>query len=133
MTARTFINPSFSAILIINHRQAACITGHFSCVTFELQSAIKIELKSVLAYFTYWVLPYRMVETSLNGLHKLHAITILFICRGLLGKSGRSVFAGAVLFSLRVCGEVQHHFVRNKGEEADYDLRLGCLGVIESV
>ena len=29
-----------------------------------------------------------MVETGLNGLHKLHAIIILFICHGLLGKSG---------------------------------------------
>ena len=66
-----------------------CITGHFCSVKFELQSAIKIELKSVLAQFTHWVLPYRMVESGLNGLHKLYAIIILFICRGLLGKSGK--------------------------------------------
>jgi len=59
----------------------------------ELVSAVKIEPQSVLACFTHWVLPYQMVETGLNGLHKLHAIIALFICHGLLGKSG---FRGAL-------------------------------------
>ncbi len=33
-----------------------------------------------------------MVETGSTGLHKLHAIIILFICRGLPGKSGLESF-----------------------------------------
>ncbi len=49
---------------------------------------VNIEPQSVLACFTHWVLPYQMIGIDSSGLHRLYTIRILFICHGLLGKSG---------------------------------------------
>ena len=64
------------------------------------QFAVKIEPQSVLACFTHWVLPYQMVKSGLNGLHKLQTIKILFICHELPGKSGTNTQSSSFVAAL---------------------------------
>ena len=45
-------------------------------------------MQSILASFTHWVLQTDASKLTLNGLHKLYIIKILFFCTDLLGKSG---------------------------------------------
>ena len=55
----------------------------------ELEAEVA-QARSVLACFTHWVLPLRMTETGLYGLHRLHTIKLQSTSHELLGKSGLS-------------------------------------------